>query len=216
MPDQHEASGMASIEFRNKESCSKSLKHQEMEDGGRDPEDEDGWELVEASRTHTVLRKDAGMWYEWELAYPAICLPDDMVSSACTPPCRTTSAVLTNDLLDEQRDIPHSGGEAPCAPWIGFWNLQLPGKENDQEDNWSVATTCGEEPEEATFTCELCEVTLPTQRAFDDHLDGLKHKRKIREQKKQWQKAAGTDSRGQSNEHSTAQEQVPARMQPVE
>ena len=57
------------------------------------------------------------------------------------------------------------------------------------------------------FTCEYCAATLPTQRAFDDHLNGWKHRKKMREQGKQWPKTGEIDEPKVSNRQTVIHEE---------
>ena len=148
------------------------------------PQREHEWELVEAARTHTVRRIDDGIWQEWELALPAACVATERSCIGLVPFCMIPLASMPHDTLHEQGSALSICGEPQLQTWRGLWNVRMPEKEDEQQENWSVATTCSDEAEEGPFTCEHCPATLPTRQAFDDHLRGFKHRKKMRKQEK--------------------------------
>ena len=158
-----------------------------------EPDSEAEWELVEAPNTRADINEDAEVGHEWELAYPSTSLSDGRVSMRNTLPCRLALTVTRLELLGRQEDPMHCRVGVPAAFQASLWNVQLPEKVEDQEDKWSVATTCGEEPEDQTLLCELCRILLPNHRKFDEHLRGVKHVRKLREYRKHRPEAAKYD-----------------------
>ena len=156
----------------------------ELAHGDCFPQREDEWELIEAARTHTVRRIDDGIWQEWELALPAACVATERSCIGLVPFCMIPLASMPHDTLHEQGSALSIGGEPQLQTWRDLWNVRMPEKEDEQQENWSVATTCSDEAEEGPFTCEHCPATLPTRQAFDDHLRGFKHRKKMRKQEK--------------------------------
>ena len=158
-----------------------------------EPDSEDEWELVEDSNTRAVANEDAGVDHEWELAYPPTSLPNGRDNARDPPQCCLTLTVTRLELLGRQRGPMHHRVGLPAAFQVSLWDVRLPERGEDQEDKWSVATTCGEEPEDQTMLCELCRILFPNYRKFDEHLRSVKHLRRLREYRKHRPEAGQLD-----------------------
>ena len=146
-----------------------------------EPDSEAEWELVEAPNTCTDINEDAEVGHEWELAYSSTSTPEDNQSTRNALPGRLALTVVRLELLDRQKDLMHHRVRGPPAFQASLWDVQLPEKCDEQEDNWSVATTRGEEPEDQTLLCELCRILLPNHYKFNEHLRSRKHARRLRD-----------------------------------